>query len=122
MWCALRVEENVPRLQIAVQDSSLVRMVDRASDGLEELRDGVRRMVRGSERERLREWIGGATPDLESMIQNSVERVFKLLELPRRSDIDALNENLQRVADAVETLQEARSAAPPAKTDREQEP
>ena len=38
-------------------------------------------------------------------MENSVERVFKLLDLPRRSDIAALNENLQRVADAVEKLE-----------------
>jgi hypothetical protein len=37
-----------------------------------------------------------------------VERVFKLLDLPRRSDIEALNENLQRVAEAVEHLETAR--------------
>ena len=43
--------------------------------------------------------------DVEQMVQNSVERVFKLLDLPRRSDIDALNENLQRVARALERLE-----------------
>ena len=37
-------------------------------------------------------------------MENAVERVFKLLDLPRRSDIDALNENLQRVAKALEDL------------------
>ena len=48
------------------------------------------------------------------MVQNAVERVFKLLDLPRRSDIEALNENLQRVADAVEHLRSMRDAPPPA--------
>ena len=38
------------------------------------------------------------------MVENAVERVFKLLDLPRRSDIDALNLNLQRVARALERL------------------
>ena len=38
-------------------------------------------------------------------MQSSVEKVFRLLDLPRRSDIKALNENLERVACAVETLE-----------------
>ena len=37
-----------------------------------------------------------------------MERVLKALDLPRRSDIDALNENLRRVADAVEKLEALR--------------
>jgi hypothetical protein len=36
-----------------------------------------------------------------------MERVFKVLDLPRRGDIEALNANLQRVAEAVESLQHA---------------
>jgi len=38
-----------------------------------------------------------------------MERVFKVLDLPRRADIEALNENLQRVAEAVESIQHAES-------------
>ena len=33
--------------------------------------------------------------------------MFRLLDLPRRSDVEALNRNLERVAAAVETLQKA---------------
>jgi hypothetical protein len=36
-----------------------------------------------------------------------MERVFKVLDLPRRGDIEVLNANLQRVAEAVESLQHA---------------
>ena len=46
-----------------------------------------------------------STPDFDKIVENAMERVFKLLDLPRRSDIDALNSNLERVADAVESLQ-----------------
>jgi hypothetical protein len=45
------------------------------------------------------------------MIQNAVERVFKLLDLPHRSDIEALNENLGRVAEAIERLDRERRPA-----------
>jgi hypothetical protein len=34
-----------------------------------------------------------------------MERVMKLLDLPRRSDIEALNKNLERVASALEGLE-----------------
>jgi polyhydroxyalkanoate synthesis repressor PhaR len=98
---------------------ALRRGVGDARDELEELREGVRRIVRprdGRERERWSHWLSEATPDFDHMIQNAVERVFKLLDLPRRSDIDALSENLRRVADAVERLEalrrEPRAAAP----------
>ena len=41
-----------------------------------------------------RRWCSGA-----------VERVFDALDLPRRRDIEALNENLERVAKALERLE-----------------
>jgi polyhydroxyalkanoate synthesis repressor PhaR len=78
----------------------------------DDLRDNVRRMVNESEkdRERLRDWVAFSTPDFDNMVQSAVERVFKVLDLPRRSDIDALNQNLERVARAIETLEKRRGA------------
>ena len=46
--------------------------------------------------------------ELSRAVHDSVERVMKMLDLPRRSDIDALNENLDRVARALENLGTAR--------------
>ncbi|MBW2388733.1 MAG: hypothetical protein JRG89_09870 [Deltaproteobacteria bacterium] len=43
------------------------------------------------ERRRLGDWIAYASPDFDTAIQNAVERVFKILDLPRRKDVDALN-------------------------------
>jgi hypothetical protein len=88
--------------------------VDDASEGLEELQRNVRRIVKPQDKDRLSDWIAYATPDFDHIVQNAVERVFKLLDLPRRSDIETLNQNLQRVADAVEHLQSTRRAPPPA--------
>ena len=48
--------------------------------------------------------IADNSPDFDQIVQNAVERVFKLLALPRRSDVEALNRNLERVAEAVESL------------------
>jgi polyhydroxyalkanoate synthesis repressor PhaR len=59
------------------------------------------------ERRRLGDWIAYASPDFDAAIQNAVERVFKILDLPRRKDVDALNQNLERVAHAVENLDRA---------------
>jgi polyhydroxyalkanoate synthesis repressor PhaR len=100
---------------------ALRRGVDDASDGIGEVRRSVRRLVRAREDEhgRLSDWLASATPDLDHVVQNAVERVLKLLDLPRRSDIEALNENLERVARAVDRLEGAsargRDAAPAAR-------
>jgi polyhydroxyalkanoate synthesis repressor PhaR len=93
---------------------ALRRGVGDASEGLEELQRNVRRLIRSRDEDgrRLSDWIAFATPDFDRAIQNAVERVFKLLDLPRRSDIEALNRNLQRVADAVEHLESARRPGP----------
>ncbi|MBW2697726.1 MAG: hypothetical protein JRE70_14700 [Deltaproteobacteria bacterium] len=40
-------------------------------------------------------------------MQRAVERVFRMLDLPRRTDVETLNRNLERVASAVETLEKA---------------
>ena len=93
---------------------ALRKGVDDASEGIEELQRNVRRMVKPEDKERLSDWIAYATPDFDHLVQNAVERVFKLLDLPRRSDIETLNQNLQRVAEAVEHLQSTRRAPPPA--------
>jgi len=89
---------------------ALRRGVDDASDGIGEVRRSVRRLVRTREEEagRIGDWFSSAAPDLEHVVQNTAERVLKLLDLPRRSDIDALNENLERVAEAVERLEQSR--------------
>jgi hypothetical protein len=93
---------------------ALRRGVGEAGEGLEELREGVRRIVRGGDRETLSDWIACATPDVDHLVQNAMERVFKLLDLPRRSDIEALSANLRRVADAIERWESARRGAAPA--------
>jgi polyhydroxyalkanoate synthesis repressor PhaR len=120
----------------------LKRGVDDATDGIGELQERMRRIVGQEESRRQAEaagqteasgdegtdsddrrdsrrasnWMGQASPDFEHLVQNAVERVFRLLDLPRRSDITALNRNLDRVASAIETLEKAfarRDSRPP---------
>jgi hypothetical protein len=86
---------------------ALRRGVGDASEGIEGLQNNLRKIVKDREHDasKLGEWIAVATPDFDRIVQGAMERVFKLLDLPRRADIEALNQNLQRVADAVESLQ-----------------
>jgi polyhydroxyalkanoate synthesis repressor PhaR len=97
---------------------ALRRSVGDASEGLGELQRNVRRLVRRNDDDDegggggISDWISHGAPDLEHILQNAIERVFKLLDLPRRSDIDALNRNLDRVASAIEALEHRRASAP----------
>jgi polyhydroxyalkanoate synthesis repressor PhaR len=93
---------------------ALRKGVGDASDSIEDFQRNVRRIikVRDEESGKLSDWIAFGKPDVDRVVQNAVERVFKLLDLPRRSDIEALNKNLGRVAEAIEHLDgEPRSAA-----------
>lgn len=95
---------------------ALRRGVDDASDNLEDVQERLRRFVQRDEEEsgektggtaRWSDWKAFASPDVEDLVENAVERVLKLLDLPRRSDIEALNENLRRVSEALEKLDRA---------------
>ena len=102
---------------------ALRRGVDDASGNFEEMQDKLRRFVARPEQRAKRsghsdgssgsqedggrwaDWKAYTSPDVDEMVERAVERVFKVLDLPRRSDIRALNENLQRVARAIEELE-----------------
>ena len=88
---------------------ALRRSVGDASEGIDELQNNLRRIIKNREHDasKLGEWIAVATPDFDRVVQGAMERVFKVLDLPRRGDIEALNANLRRVAEAVESLQNA---------------
>ena len=115
---------------------ALRRGIDDASGGFEDLQDRMRRIVHTEgggpgpdPRDPTAEQVDGKTgppaswtswltdggPDVERFfertMQQSVERVFRLLDLPRRSDVESLNKNLERVADAIETLERAYARA-----------
>ena len=100
---------------------ALKKSVDDATGGIDEVRDRVlRAMSRAGEGDRVLfgDWWGENRADFEKMLQTSMERVFHILDVPRRTDIDALNDNLERVASAVERLEHVfgqRTEAGPAK-------
>ena len=85
---------------------ALKRSVEDASGGIGEIQRNVRRAIHSHEEDakRLRGVWSCARTELDELIQGAVERVFGALDLPRRSDIEVLNANLERVADALEGL------------------
>ena len=94
---------------------ALKRGVGDAQEGIDELQRNVRRAIRQREEEagRWRESLGNARAEWDDLVHGAVERVFRALDLPRRSDIEALNENLERVAAALEKLDGEREPATP---------
>lgn len=106
----------------------LKKGVGDASENLEEIQDRFRRIIQGPDadadaqskqenasggaRRGLGDWIAYASPDLDAAVQSAVERVFKVLDLPRRKDVEALNQNLERVARAVSDLEKAFAKSP----------
>ena len=91
------------------------RGVHDATEGIGELQQRVREAVTApSEPGGFANWIAYANPDFDRMVQSAVERVFKVLDLPRRKDIEALNQNLERVASALETLEKVYGTKDPA--------
>ncbi len=83
---------------------ALRRGVDDAQEGISELQRNMRKLMPPSNGGRISDWIAYTSPDVDRVVQSAVERVFKMLDLPRRSDIEALNANLKRVASALEAL------------------
>ncbi len=93
---------------------ALKRGVGDASEGLEGIQRNVRRVMRNREqdvhevRESWAETRDELKNEFDEAIQSAIERVFKTLDLPRRSDIVAMNDRLERVALALERLDERR--------------
>lgn len=89
---------------------ALKKGVADASGSLEEIQEKMRRVIRREENraEKFGEWVSVSTPEFEEKLQQAVQHVFEVLDLPRNSDIEKLNRNLERVAEAIERL-EARS-------------
>ena len=84
------------------------RGVGDASESIGDLQRNVRSAISTHEQDALNlretwqslrsEW----RADFDASLQTALERVLGSLDLPRRSDIDTLNENLDRVARALE--------------------
>lgn len=98
--------------------SALRKGVGDPSGPIGEIQRNVRRFIGARERgaERLHEWVALATPDLEGLVQRAVEGVMRALDLPRRSDIEALSRSLDRMVAALELQQQRGERPDPAST------
>jgi polyhydroxyalkanoate synthesis repressor PhaR len=131
-----RANHTVPRTLLSdlIQKSgdalygALKKGVDDASEGIEELQRNVRRAIRAPQEEtaKVRESIADARSEFDTLVQNAVERVFRALDLPRKSDIEALTDNLDRVAKAMDRVAKAMErlelAQPPPAPERDARP
>jgi polyhydroxyalkanoate synthesis repressor PhaR len=96
--------------------SALKRRVDDASEGFEELQRNVKKLIGPRDGARRPDWVALAAPDLDRVIQRAVERVLRALDLPRRSDVEALEKRLDQVLAQMGTpppREPARVAEPP---------
>jgi polyhydroxyalkanoate synthesis repressor PhaR len=84
----------------------LRRGVDDASEGIGEFQRNVRKLMGADADGDGRDWIAFSPNDLDKLVQRTMERVFKALDLPRRSDIEALNQRLDSVLGALEVANE----------------
>ena len=97
---------------------ALRRSMGDASEGIDDFQRNMRRLLGNKEGEdgSTRDWIAFTPPDMDRVVQRTIERVFKALDLPRRSDIQALNQRLDSVVEAIESLEDPKR--PPATTRR----
>ncbi len=89
---------------------ALRRSVGDASEGIEELQRNMKRLLARPGRDG-RDWVAFTPPDLDQLVQRAIERVFRALDLPRRSDVEMLNERLDRVMRAIETMEKREDPA-----------
>jgi polyhydroxyalkanoate synthesis repressor PhaR len=99
--------------------------VDDASERLDEMQRNMRSILRGQERGEggktgaRPDWIAFSPPDLDKLVQGTLERVFKVLDLPRRSDVQALTERLDRLIVALDEADGKPGVRTAAKADTE---
>jgi polyhydroxyalkanoate synthesis repressor PhaR len=95
--------------------SALKKRVGDASEGFEELQRNMKKLLSPKEAAARRaEWVALATPDLDRLVQRAVERVMRALDLPRRSDLAALEQRLDRVLEELGARATKLPAPPPA--------
>ncbi|MFQ5515488.1 MAG: polyhydroxyalkanoate synthesis regulator DNA-binding domain-containing protein [Myxococcota bacterium] len=80
----------------------------RSMDDVSDVRANVRRWIQAP-----RELDAS---DIARTVHHAVERVLRVVDLPTRADIEALNKNLERLSSALETI-ESRLAEPPRATE-----
>jgi polyhydroxyalkanoate synthesis repressor PhaR len=99
--------------------SALKRRVGDASEGFEELQRNMKKLLspRDLAAGKRPDWIALSTIDLDRLVQRALERVLRALDLPRRSDFEALEQRLDRVLEEL-GARPHKNATPPASPER----
>ena len=90
---------------------ALRKGVDDANENIEGFQRNLQKILGGRSIGE-RDWIALGPPDFERIVQRAFERMTELMDLPKRAEIEALNQRLDRLADAIERLEKA-TAPPP---------
>jgi polyhydroxyalkanoate synthesis repressor PhaR len=86
---------------------------DEAGPGLSELQRNFRRIASLQQSGADPDWIAIASPDFENLVHKAIERALQSLDLPRRADLEALNQNLALIASALGARAQAAAAPTP---------
>ncbi len=99
----------------AVPGTVLTELIQRSGDALYTLFRRSMDDVQGNitvARENVKRWMapgeGGAPtniPEISRAVHDAVERVLRVIDLPTRADLEALNKNLERLAAALESFE-----------------
>jgi hypothetical protein len=73
--------------------SLLRRSMDDMQGNLTDVRENVKKWVQPPDMDAL---------ELSRIVHHSVERVMKVMDMPTRGDLEALNKNLERLSSALE--------------------
>ncbi len=84
----------------------LRRSVDDAQENFEDIRSNVRNWIQNNDHPRSESQPQPDASDLTRIVHEAVERMLQLVDLPTRSDIEALNKNLSRLANALEGFED----------------
>jgi polyhydroxyalkanoate synthesis repressor PhaR len=80
---------------------ALRRGVDDAQENLTEIRQNVRRWIQPERGEK-----DFDSSEISRAVHQAVERVFRLVDLPTRSDLEALTKNLEHLTKALERFED----------------
>ncbi len=108
-------DQKQNRENSAVSGTVLTELIQRSGDALYTL---FRRSMKDvhenidDARDNVRRWMSpgeGGTPinisDISGAVHEAVERVLRVVDLPTRADLQALNKNLERLASALESFE-----------------
>ena len=77
----------------------LRRSVGDVQDGLFEARDNLQKWMQNAPRGEI------DTTEISRTVHAAVERVLRVMDLPTRADLEALNKNLERLSSALESFE-----------------